>query len=54
MLKIGNITGTGGLGVLVAGLIASEMLNLDISGTLSFALKVFVVAGAVALIGRSL
>lgn len=53
-LEIGGVVGKGGLGVLVAGLIASEMFNLGVSGVLSFALIVFVGAGAVALISRSM
>ena len=54
-LKLAGIIGTGGLGVLAAGLIASTILNLGLIIQMVFggALLIFVVAGAVALIARS-
>ena len=53
-LKLGSIIGTGGLGVLAAGLIASHMLGLDLEAIFGSALIIFVIAGAVALIARSI
>lgn len=51
-IKAFGIIGTGGLGVLVAALIISKVMNLGLEGIFSVALAVFVVAGAAALIIR--
>ena len=52
-IKAFGIIGTGGLGVLVAALIISKVMNLGLEGIFSVALAVFVVAGAAALILRA-
>lgn len=52
-LKIGGIIGTGTLGVLGAGMIVSEMLQLGLTWLFGLALFIFVTAGAIALISRS-
>lgn len=48
-----GIIGTGGLGVLVAALIISKLLNLGLEGIFSAALLIFVLAGAAALVLRA-
>lgn len=48
-----GIVGTGGLGVLVAALILSKLLNLGLEGIFSAALLIFVIAGAAALVLRA-
>lgn len=53
-LKILGITGSGGLGVLVAGLLASEMFDLNVTGILAVALLIFVMGGAGALVLRNM
>jgi len=52
-LKLAGIIGTGGIGVLSTGLIASNLLNLSIQWIFAGALLIFVAAGAVALMARS-
>ncbi|MBI2647436.1 hypothetical protein HYW99_03075 [Candidatus Woesearchaeota archaeon] len=52
-LKALGIIGTGGLGVLAAGLIISKMLNTGLDWIFGLALVIFVIAGAIALIARS-
>jgi hypothetical protein len=52
--KVGSIVGSGTVGILVAGLVASKMFNLGIDALLGTALTLFIVAGAVALIAKSL
>ena len=53
-LKFLGIIGTGGLGVLAAGLIISKILNNGLDWIFGLALVIFVVAGAIALIARSI
>ena len=53
-LKVGGIIGTGGLGALGAGLIVSNMLGTGLDWIFGLALIVFVTAGAIALIARSI
>jgi hypothetical protein len=53
-LKALGIIGTGGLGVLAAGLIVSKILETGTEGIFGLALVVFVVAGAVALVVRAM
>ena len=48
-----GIIGTGGLGVLVAALIISKLLNLGLEGIFSAALLIFVLGGAAALVLRA-
>ena len=52
-LNVLGVSATGGLGILVAGLIVSKMYNLNLDGILSLALLIFVGAGAFSLISRS-
>ena len=49
-----GIIGTGGLGVLVAALLISTYMNLGLEAIFSFALLVFVGAGAVALVLKAM
>lgn len=49
-IKAFGIIGTGGLGVLVAGLIISKAMNFGLEGIFSGLLFIFVIAGAVALV----
>jgi ABC-type proline/glycine betaine transport system permease subunit len=53
-LRIGNIFGAGGLGVLVAASITSKIFSLNLEGTLNPLLFIFVGAGALSLVFRSL
>jgi len=48
-----GIVGSGGLGILVAGLIVSNLLKTGLDWIFGLALIIFVVAGAVALIARA-
>lgn len=52
-LKVSGIIGTGTLGVLGAGMIVSESLQLGLTWLFGLALFIFVTAGAVALVARS-
>ena len=52
-LKALGIIGTGGLGVLAAGLIISKILNTGLDWIFGLALVIFVIAGAIALIARA-
>lgn len=52
-LKIFGAAATGGLGILVAGLLLSSVLNLAWSWLFATAIFIFVVAGAIALVLRS-
>ena len=52
-LKALGIIGTGGLGVLAAGLIISRVLNTGLDWIFGLALVIFVIAGAIALIARA-
>ena len=49
-IKAFGIIGTGGLGMLVAALIISKVMNLGLEGIFGVALIVFVLAGAAALV----
>ncbi|MFH0978952.1 MAG: hypothetical protein V1837_06670 [Candidatus Woesearchaeota archaeon] len=51
-LKGLGIIGTGGLGVLAAGLILSNILKTGTEGLFGTAMLIFVIAGAIALIAR--
>ena len=51
-LKMGAMAATGTAGVLVLGMIVSELFDAGITGTLGVLLTVFVVAGAIALLMR--
>ena len=53
-LKALGIIGTGGLGVLVAGLIVSNLLKTGLDWIFGLALIIFVVAGAGALLAKNL
>lgn len=53
-LKGFGVIATGGLGVLVGGLLISEILNLSVSGILAVALLIFVLAGAAAHVLRNM
>lgn len=53
-LKIGGIVGTGGIGVLAAAIIVSNMLETGMEWIFGLALIIFVTAGAIALINRSM
>ena len=53
-LKIGGIVGTGGVGALGAGMIVSNMLGTGLDWVFGLALIVFVTAGAIALVARSI
>ena len=53
-LKALGIIGTGGLGVLAAGLIISNMLKTGFDWVFALALIIFVTAGGLALVGRVL
>jgi ABC-type phosphate/phosphonate transport system permease subunit len=53
-LAIAGIVGSGGLGTLLAALIASSMLDLDITGIIGFAFICYVMAGAGGLILRNM
>ena len=53
-LKALGIIGTGGLGILAAGLIISKVLNTGLDWIFGFALVIFVIAGAIALIARAI
>ena len=53
-LKALGIIGTGGLGVLVAGLIVSNLLKTGLDWIFGLAIIIFVVAGAIALITRAI
>ncbi len=53
-LKALGIIGTGGLGVLAAGLIISNMLKTGFDWVFALALIIFVTAGGLALVGRFL
>ena len=53
-LKALGIIGTGGLGVLVAGLIVSNLLKTGLDWIFGLAIVIFVVAGAIALITRAI
>lgn len=52
-LKIGGIVGAGGLGVLGAGMLVSSALNNGLAWVFGLGLLIFVVAGAIALIAKS-
>ena len=52
-IKAFGIVGTGGLGVLVAGLLISKAMNFGLEWIFSAALLIFVIAGAAALVLRS-
>lgn len=52
-LKIGGIIGTGGVGVLAAAAIVSNMLDMGLEWLFGLALIIFVTAGAIALVARS-
>ena len=52
-LKIGGIVGTGGLGVLAAGMIVSNILKTGLDWIFGLALIIFVVAGAGALLAKN-
>ena len=53
-LKIGGIVGAGGLGVLAAGMIVSNILKTGLDWIFGLALIIFVVAGAGALLAKNL
>ncbi len=53
-LKVLGILGTGGLGVLAVGVLGSHLLNTGTQDLFGIALIIFVIAGAVALILRSM
>ncbi len=53
-LKALGIIGTGGLGVLAAGLLISNVLKTGLEWIFGLALIIFVIAGGVALVGRVL
>lgn len=53
-LKALGVVGTGGIGVLSTGFIVSSMLKTGSEGVFGLALIIFVTAGAVSLIARSL
>ncbi|MBR9706262.1 hypothetical protein GOV14_04455 [Candidatus Pacearchaeota archaeon] len=53
-LKIGGIVGAGGIGVLSAGIIVSNVLQIGSEWIFAVALIIFVSAGAISLIARSL
>ena len=52
-LNVLGVSATGGLGILVAGLIVSKMYDLNLDGILGLALLLFVGAGAISLIAKS-
>ena len=52
-LKIGGIVGAGGLGVLAAGMIVSNILKTGLDWIFGLALIIFVVAGAGALLAKN-
>lgn len=52
-LKFGGIIGTGGIGVLAAGILVSNVLKTGQEWIFGMALLIFVTAGAIALIARS-
>jgi len=51
-LKAFGIIGTGGLGILAAGLLLSEVLKTGTTWVFGIALLIFVTAGAIALVAR--
>ena len=51
-LKAFGIIGTGGLGILAAGLFISNILKTGLDWIFGLALLIFVVAGAIALVAR--
>jgi len=53
MLRVLGITATGGLALLIAGLILSSQLKLGLEMFFASLIAVFVIAGAVALVLRS-
>ena len=53
-LKAGGIVGAGGLGVLAAGMIVSNMLDTGMDWVFGLALIIFVTGGAIALIAKSI
>lgn len=52
-IKAFGIVGTGGLGILVAGLLVSTTMDLGLDGIFSTLLFIFVIAGAAALVLRA-
>jgi hypothetical protein len=52
-LKALGIIGTGGLGVLVTGLLVSNLLKTGLDWIFGLALVIFVIAGAIALIAKA-
>jgi hypothetical protein len=52
VLKAFGIIGTGGLGILAAGLLISEIFKTGTGWIFGLALIIFVTAGAVALVAR--
>lgn len=52
-LKVGGIIGTGGVGVLAAAIIISNMMEMGLEWLFGLALIIFVTAGAIALIAGS-
>lgn len=53
-LKIGNIAGIGGLGVLSAGLFISNALKIGYEWIFGLGILLYVTAGAIALVVRNL
>lgn len=53
-LQILGVSASGGLAILVAGLLISKMYALNLDGIFSAALLLFVGAGAFSLIARSI
>ncbi|MCK4688539.1 MAG: hypothetical protein KAT66_10445 [Candidatus Lokiarchaeota archaeon] len=53
-IKAFGIVGTGGLGVLVAGLLISKAMNFGLEWIFGAALLIFVIAGATALVLRAM
>jgi hypothetical protein len=54
LLKIFGVTAVGGMGILVAGLLLSNTMKLGLDLLFGGLLTLFVVAGAIALVARSL
>lgn len=52
-LKALGIVGTGGTGVLATGLLVSNIMKTGLDWIFSLALLIFVTAGAISLIGRT-
>lgn len=53
VLKTSLITATGGMGVLVAGLVISKSFEMQLESVFGPALLIFVVGGAIALVARA-